>query len=362
MSLKAGIIGTGGVAGLGLLGMHDEESIGELKVDASHAGAYEKSDRVDLVAVADVDPEKLETFGSLWEIPAAGRYEDHASMLEAEDLDVVSVCTPTFLHAEHVVDAARSAADPDVIWCEKPVASSVSAGERMIQVCEETDTELVINHTSRFTPSVQQLRELMVEDDLIGTVRSIDAQFRMELVRNSTHLLDTVTYLTDYDAAKVSGHVTGQNEASSALGVTESVDDYGGGGMIVTESGAFFTIDCTLPRELSTMAYQFFGTDGRLTIDVFEEEYRYWDIEDGNHVERPLPGFEVPDDDWAQGFANAVDHLADLAEGSAENASSGEEALRSLEIIVALYISDSTNAQIELPLDRPLRDVEVKSW
>ena len=40
---------------MGLLGMHDEESIGTERVDASHAGGYARSSRVDLVAVAEVD-------------------------------------------------------------------------------------------------------------------------------------------------------------------------------------------------------------------------------------------------------------------------------------------------------------------
>jgi predicted dehydrogenase len=137
MALKAGIIGTGGVAGLGLLGMHDADTIGEEKVDESHAGAYERSDRIDLIAAADVDETKLETFSSLWDIPPEYRYEGHDPMLEELDLDAVSVCSPTFLHHDHFVDAAQSAAAPDVIWCEKPIASSVSDAEEMVEELDD---------------------------------------------------------------------------------------------------------------------------------------------------------------------------------------------------------------------------------
>ncbi|MFP8958371.1 Gfo/Idh/MocA family protein [Natrialbaceae archaeon A-CW3] len=362
MVLQAGIIGTGGVAGMGLLGMHDAASIGQQKVEESHAGAYERTDRIELVAVADVDESNLETFGELWDIPDDRRYRNHHAMLEAENLDIVSVCTPTFLHHDHVVDAVNSTADPDVIWCEKPIASSVENAEHMIDVCSETDTELVINHTSRFTPSMQRLHSLVCEEGIIGEIRSVNAQFRMELVRNSTHMLDTVTFLTDTDAVEVTGHLTEANEANGALGVAESVDDTGGGGMIILDNGAFFTVDCTLSRELSTMAYQFFGTDGRITIDIPTGEWRYWDLVDGTHIEKPLPDFSVEPDDYAQGFANAATHLANLATGEAENISSGEDALRSLEVIVALFISDTAGSKIDLPLARPFRDVRIKSW
>ena len=142
MTYRAGIIGAGGIAGLGILGMHDPEDIGEKKFTASHAGGYEAAEGIDLAAVADDDEERLDTFGEAWEIPSENRYVGHGAMLESEDLDVVSVCTPSYLHHRHVVDAAESAADPDVVWCEKPVASSVSDAEEMVEVCEERDVEL----------------------------------------------------------------------------------------------------------------------------------------------------------------------------------------------------------------------------
>jgi len=91
-------------------------------------------------------------------------------MLAEEDLDVVSVCTPSLLHRDHVVDAARSAASPDVIWCEKPIASSVSDAEEMVALCDETDTELVVNHSFRFTDKLQTLRSLVQDEDSLGHV------------------------------------------------------------------------------------------------------------------------------------------------------------------------------------------------
>src|SRR6056297_2792614 len=195
MTYRAGIIGTGGIAGMGILGMHDEEDIGEKKVRASHAGGYDATEGVELVAVADVDEAKLDRFGEAWDIPETGRYVGHEAMLAEEDLDVVSVCTPSYLHAEHVLDAARSAAAPSLVWCEKPIASSVSDAEKMVDVCAETGTELLVNHSFRFTSKLRRLRALIQEDDIVGDVHSVATQFRMELLRNSTHLLDTLVYL-----------------------------------------------------------------------------------------------------------------------------------------------------------------------
>jgi predicted dehydrogenase len=361
MTYEAGIIGTGGVAGMGLLGMQDPEEIGTERVAASHAGGYAASDRVDLVAVADVDEENLATFGDLWDVPESARYGSHEAMLAAEDLDVVSVCTPTFLHHDHAVDAARTAG-VGAVWCEKPIASSVADAEEMIAACDETGTELVVNHTSRFTDNMLQLRRLVQQEDILGDVRSGSATFRMELMRNSTHLIDTLVYLLDTRAARVSGYVTGENEAAEALGAGREVDDAGGGGMVVTDDGAFLTVDCTVPRDISTMEYHLIGTEGRLRVNVFDDEWRYWRLTDAGHVEEELPGIEFGEDDYAAGFANGVDHLADLLDGTAENLSPGTEGLRSLEIIVGFYVSEYTDGQVDIPLERPLRDVTITSW
>ncbi|WP_254271342.1 Gfo/Idh/MocA family protein [Haloarcula marina] len=365
MTYRAGIIGTGGIAGMGILGMHDAEDIGKKKVRASHAGGIDAADGIELAAVADVDEEKLDRFGEAWDIPPENRYVGHEAMLDAEDLDVVSVCTPSYLHAAHVVDAARSAADPSLVWCEKPIASAVSDAEEMVDVCDETDTELLVNHSFRFTTKLQQLRDLVQEEDIIGDVLSVSTQFRMELLRNSTHLLDTLVYLLDDRASKVAGHITGENEAVESLEAAERVDDAGGGGFVVMDDGAFVTIDCTIPREPSSMTLNFIGTEGKLYLNNDDGEWRYWRLEDGDHVEDSLPGIEGAwtwDEDYRDAFANAASDIVSVLDGEMDNPSTGEEATRSLEIIAAFYISHYTGGQVSIPLDRPLRDVNITSW
>lgn len=365
MAYSAGIIGAGGIAGMGILGMHDADAIGQEKIRASHAGGFEATPEIELVAIADIDTEKLDRFGTAWEIPPARRYEDYERMLAAEDLDVVSVCTPSYLHHRHVIDSASSAASPDVIWCEKPIASSVSDAQAMIDTCGKTDTELLVNHSFRFTDKLTQLAALLHEEELLGEVHSVATQFRMELLRNSTHLLDTLVYLLDARATSVSGYITEENEAVDSLGADVTVDDAGGGGFVRLDDGTFATIDCTVPRAPSSMTLQFVGSHGKLYMNNDDGEWRYWALEDGTHVERPLPGIEgrwTWDEDYADSFANAAAHIVELLEGTASNRSTGREAARSLEIIVGFYISHYTGGHVSIPLARPLRDVTITSW
>lgn len=365
MSYRAGIIGTGGIAGMGILGMHDEEAIGTEKIDASHAGGYHTTDSIELVSVADIDEKNLERFGNAWDIPTNRQYVGHEEMLDAENLDVVSVCTPSYLHHQHVVDAAQSEAAPDVIWCEKPIASAVTDAEEMIKVCAETGTELVVNHSFRFTDKLRTLQNRLQDEDLLGEIHSVSAQFRMELLRNSTHLLDTLVYLLDARADQVSGYITGENEAIDSLDADRDVEDAGGGGFIVLDDGTFATIDCTIPREPSSMTMNFIGSEGKLYMNNDDGEWRYWSLEDGEHVEQSIPGIEGAwtwEDDYKRSFANAANHVKELLDGAADNHSTGEEAKRSLEIIIAFYISHYTDGQVSIPLDQPLRDVTITSW
>lgn len=365
MTYGAGIIGTGGIAGMGILGMHDEGDIGEKQVRASHAGGYRATEDVELVAVADIDETKLERFGEAWGIPPDQRYVGHETMLATEDLDIVSVCTPSYLHADHVIDAAESEANPGLIWCEKPIASSVRDAEEMVAVCEETDTELMINHSFRFTTKLQRLRDLIQGEHLLGDIHAVATQFRMELLRNSTHLLDTLVYLLDVRAKRVSGYITGENEAIDSLEAKQGVDDAGGGGFVVMDDGSFVTIDCTVPRKASSMTLQFIGSEGKLYLNNDDGEWRYWRLEDGTHVEDDLLGIGGAwtwNEDYREAFTNAAADAVAVLNGTIENPSTGEEATRSLEIIIGFYISHYTGGQVSIPLDRPLRDVTVTSW
>ncbi len=188
--------------------MYDADEIGRIKARASHAGGYDSTDGIELVAAADLDTEKLDRFGDLWDIDPSRRFDDHVRKCSTLGLGVVLVCTPSLYHHQHVLDLAALDNPPEVILCEKPIATSVSDAEEMVEVCARADIDLVINHPFRFTEKFTRLKTFLGEQDLIGDVVSVSTQFRMELLRNSTHLLDTLLYLLDTRAAFVSGYLT----------------------------------------------------------------------------------------------------------------------------------------------------------
>jgi predicted dehydrogenase len=96
--------------------------VGAGHIAESHARALgEVGARADLVAVAELDPRALESFATRHGV--AGRYEDLASMLQAEAPDLVIVCTPPWLHFEQIVACLEAGT---WVLCEKPAAGSLA--------------------------------------------------------------------------------------------------------------------------------------------------------------------------------------------------------------------------------------------
>jgi predicted dehydrogenase len=356
MTYRAGIIGAGGAAGGGFIGQKTES---EERPVASHAGAYHATEGIELVAVADLDDERVAKFGETWDVPEAGRYTDHEAMLDVEDLAVVSVCTPSHLHAQHVQDAVHLG-DPDLVWCEKPIASRVTDADDAVAACDTQDVELLVNHIRRFDPFYAELALDLRE--LTGEVQSVSATFKRELLRNGTHFLDIVCFLLDTRPVDVGGVLAGEEEATESLDITVDVDDSGGAGTISLADGTVFSFDCTLSREYWTGSLSFVGTGGKLDVEETDNECRYWDLDDGHHVRRELPIETTDIFDREAAWREAGAHVQKLLDGATENRSPGDEAVQALETLIGLFLSEYTSARVELPLARPLRDIEIQSW
>lgn len=352
MTYRAGIIGAGGVAGLGIYS-GSKDDVGTEAVETSHAGGYAAHGDVELVAIADVDPERLTTFGRAWDIPAAGRYESHAAMLADADLDIVSVCTPTMYHPDHVIDAVEHV---DAIWCEKPLASSIRDGERMVEACAAADVDLVVNHSRRFMAQNQAIREA-IADGIIGDVHTASVAASGELFRVTTHVIDLATFLLADRAATVAGHITGESVAPGDLAGRE-LEDANGGGFVVTRDGTFVTIDGAAPREDAVWYCRLVGTQGHLVLD--DRGWSCWAHGEDGTAEIAPPVDRT--DPYGETFGNAVAHVVDLLEGSDEPISPGAESLASLEILVGLYLSHYTGGRVTVPFDEPLTHVTIRSW
>lgn len=182
--LRTLVIGCGNIAGGFDAGRNPEA------LPFSHAGALRRSAGFDLVACVEPDTVRRDAFMAHWNV-AAG----YASMLEIgadERFDVICVCSPTAFHSEHVADALHL--KPRLLFCEKPVASSLEDAEALVVRCEESGVLLAINYTRRWAPDVVRLRDEIAAGEW-GAVRSVCGTYNKGILNNGGHLIDLLHFL-----------------------------------------------------------------------------------------------------------------------------------------------------------------------
>ena len=112
-------------------------------VERDHIPAMLQSERVDIVAVADVSPERARLAGRIAGLPESACLTDYRALLDRSDVDIVSVASPPGTRLKIVRDAAAAGKH---IVCEKPFALSLADADEMIAACEAADVTLGIYH------------------------------------------------------------------------------------------------------------------------------------------------------------------------------------------------------------------------
>ena len=112
-------------------------------VERDHIPAMRQSAKVEIVATADVAVERARLAARVAGVPQDAAYCDYRSLLERDDVDIVSVATPPGTRPQILRDAA--AAGKHVV-CEKPFALSLAAADEMITACQAAGVTLAIYH------------------------------------------------------------------------------------------------------------------------------------------------------------------------------------------------------------------------
>lgn len=157
----------------------------------SHAGAYTKHEGFKLFACVDPDHHCCAAFARRWEV------ENQASTIADLSLspgliDVVSICSPTELHHEHLKQVLSLR--PKMVFCEKPLALDVSAATEIITVYREHDIDLVVNYSRQWDPCVAEL-ENKVRAGCWGDIRSVVGHYNKGILNNGSHMLELLLRL-----------------------------------------------------------------------------------------------------------------------------------------------------------------------
>lgn len=94
---------------------------------------------------------------------------DWRKVIEREDIDVIDIATPNYLHAEIAIAAINAGKH---VICEKPLAMNVEEAKSMLEVIKETGKKALLCHNFRYVPAVVHAKKL-IEQGFIGNIYSI---------------------------------------------------------------------------------------------------------------------------------------------------------------------------------------------
>ncbi|MCE5181759.1 MAG: Gfo/Idh/MocA family oxidoreductase [Anaerolineaceae bacterium] len=179
------------VIGLGQAGSRfDEEPRGSVW---SHVGAYlALKERYELVGGVDVDRGNLEAFAK--RCPSISKYLSVSELMGSERPDVVSIATPSGVRVE-VIDELLNKFPPKLVICEKPLATDISARQRLVDQCKKKNVILLVHYNRRYNPVYQAMFKA-ISEGLIGDVTSITIRCPNRLWSIGSHAFDLLFYLS----------------------------------------------------------------------------------------------------------------------------------------------------------------------
>lgn len=349
-----------GVVGLGFAG-------------ETHLKSYLQLPNIEAVALAGLEEPKLRQLGATYGVP--NLYPHWEELVARDDLDIVSVCTPNFLHAPIAIAALKSGKH---VLCEKPLARTSAEAGAIVQAAREAGRVLHVAFNHRQRGDVQTLKRYL-DSGSLGRIYHAKASWMRRsgipgmgswftskdmagggpLIDLGVHVLDLALYLLEEPEvltvsaatyAEMGPHGRGGSitAAKQIVGATYEVEDL---------ATAFLRLKggTTLLLEASWATYgsagddfgvTLYGTEGGAEIKVknytWEDTLRiYTDVAD-------VPAEVHPRLTKGEGHLAVVRDFIDAIRGRDWAAHVGVEGLRRTQIIDACYASALENREVTL--------------
>ena len=147
-----------------------------LGVGKQHLKRYREIDGVEVDAICDIDPGRLDDVGACYGIER--RYTDYRFLTEDSDIDVVSICSYDDAHVEQAVSAFRHGKH---VMIEKPVALNRPDAERLLRTQQDSGKFMTSNLILRQSPRFRSVKSLMDAGEL-GDVFCIEGDYLHDIL------------------------------------------------------------------------------------------------------------------------------------------------------------------------------------
>lgn len=209
--LKAAVIG------LGQIGFNIKFDEYRTRIWA-HSEAYYRHKEVILVAGCDVLKSARELFNK--EYPEADVFNDYKEMLKNKDIDIVSICIHSDQCTPVIKDIIINYPSVKYIFCEKPVSSSSTEINSLIDLAKDKDVKIAVNYFRKWQDGYDICKSI-VKNKNYGNIQSITGYGSTALRTSSSHLLDILISLSP----KIS-HVTAYKQ-NSYTRIVNGIPDHG---------------------------------------------------------------------------------------------------------------------------------------
>ena len=180
------------IIGLGRMGSTIDDEFPDRSPPYSVAASCKASERLQVVAGADVDAAKRAAFADRWGVDAL--YEDYVEMIRQEEPDMVAVCTRGHLHAEMATRSAEEGVR--LIFCEKAIACSMVEADGILKAVREGGSLFNSGVLRRFNLRYHQARD-MIRQGEIGEPKAAVHYASTNLLHGHIHSIDTLSFLLD---------------------------------------------------------------------------------------------------------------------------------------------------------------------
>jgi predicted dehydrogenase len=301
-----------------------------------------------LAGIITGTPEKARRWQARYNIPDRNvyNYDTMAKLADNPDIDVVYVVTPNGLHADHTIAAAKAGKH---VLCEKPMEVSPERCQQMIDACKTAGKQLAIGYRLHFEPNHLECARL-AREKVLGGLKFIEAGFGFQIgdpnqwrlkkaLSGGGPMMDVGIY-----ALQAMRYLSGEEPvAVSAIATT-------------TDPVKFRDIEESLAWQLKfpsgvlasgNTTYAFNGINRFMANTergwfMLNPAYGYDGISgmrsDGQAIQLP----------YLDQFAAEMDDFAQCILGNRPTRVPGEEGLRDLKIITAIYESARTGKVVSL--------------
>jgi UDP-N-acetyl-2-amino-2-deoxyglucuronate dehydrogenase len=331
------------------------------RISGKHFEAIEKhADNLDLVGVCDTNPERL---AKASDRSASPGFVDLDSLLTAADPDLVVLATPSGLHSGQTIRLANAGRH---VMTEKPMATRWKDGLRMVEACDRAGVTLYVVKQNRRNSTLQLLKRA-VQQKRFGRIYMVvinvfwtrpQSYYDMDawrgtwefdggaLMNQASHYVDLLDWLI--------GPIESLQAYTGTLARDIEVEDTASLN-VRWRSGAIGSMNVTMltyPRNLEG-SITILGEHGTVRVGgVAVNEIQHWEFatphEDddrigaANYETTSVYGFGHP-----LYYENVIQSLRGLADPETD----GREGLRSLEVLIAAYLSARDGRRVSLPLE-----------